>query len=522
MHYSFITSFLALALLHSSITAQLTYASEPFSPVPRIVSLRRRALRFDSAKLLDLLQGTSATSKPQRLIGSAPPTDLGLSSDGSLTSAMRGVSDAEPRQIDLSDGREIKKDLKPKTADETQSIADQVSNLRKQWSDAASDEELQSIIGRRIHLLEAQLWPLEALKPVDGQTNWLISAYVESWKRQGFQIESMIELGQALGIREREVIPITSQSFDRLQNLLNNGRDFNYNSAKVKDMLEWYQSAKMPSLTLEGQETIAFNVGFANKRPWWTENQMRVWELQSVPWRPVAQIGDLLNLGDWTDIPLSRGEVIELRKKILSILKNFAAFDDIEKMVNPRDPVARGDIAKILKQSSWLPQSRRSKNLVDNFDLHFKHLAPNPNEEIAIRDVFLNKDGIENIEDHDLHDLIHMQLLLHGIYPSKAATFAKDLEFVRGKSAVELFKRGGEGLSHLRGLLPEFADQASSRGTLDRLQVYFKAALGSHLISPTIFRARVLNSSNRLTVRLRGLYVKLLQNILSVLPSCFG
>lgn len=117
-----------------------------------------------------------------------------------------------------------------------------------------ADEDQEAVILRNIKHLEAQLLSPEDLAQVLNQPEWVVAYYKKSWLEAGLDVGRMVGLGEALGISGREVEPLTSKAFARLERFLAQPPDM------LVAMVKWYKEANMVSLSSEEQVIFESNL----------------------------------------------------------------------------------------------------------------------------------------------------------------------------------------------------------------------------------------------------------------------
>lgn len=281
-----------------------------------------------------------------------------------------------------------------------------------------------------------------------------LRSYTEEWISKGFVPEVMIRFGEALRINNKEVYPLTGQSFDVLKALPSDlGWDVQQVKEKTDNVLEWYRNNKVASIFPEQQHVLDFNLAIAktDHRPWWTEDNMAAWQATNMPWETITQVGSILERQ--VKPPMSAEELDDVRKEILIVLDNFAAHNNIEENTKHNIARSRGAIATALREATEANKAFESKTAYPNFDEKLKLIGPQPNEVSEIKNFLRNQEGQELYVNQNLRVLVHMQLLLNGIPYDIADNYAKAYMIV-GPAYLGLLTGGMDMLTAMKHILP--------------------------------------------------------------------
>lgn len=471
---------------------------DPSTHFSRITSLHKRALGssveiLKDVKSFDTPSPSSTTRTLAELLRDEEPPET-----VSVSSMARPNAHIAPLHFV---GRSATDKLEPRRQEEIEVLQAQFIAARRA---AKNNAEAEAVINRNLNRLAAERVAPEMLSAVPHLPAWVVQEYEQSWNHAGLDPKSMAALGSALGITERGVKPISAEAFDRLHSFVVGPVDGESeigleqitwsHHPQSDEMLQWFRNHNMITLSSKHQEVLEFNIAQSQKKPWWTREQIKIWKEQSLPWKQMAQIGTLLEIG--SDQPIMGNEITRVRKQIVQILDQFSASHDIEDQPY-RIPVSDfGWIAEQLRQASLLPRSKQVKNLRSNFDLKFRLISGGPKERAEIRLQILNG-NLHNIQDVKVRDLVRMHLLIRGVSPMRAADFSEALNFVRSNSIMKLLKSGAEINSKLEALFPKL-----ERGfiypisTYKRLKIVFRDFLGGKTLEDASSKASFVIATN--------------------------
>lgn len=498
---------LVLTLVDHSAIAHPADVSDPFHRTASL--LHKRSLVEDASELAK----NSGSWSSFRL---SSKSDNGIELESLSGSSTEDEFDfAHPYSSTMDDPREHVEPLifgRRRTSEafrpqSKERVREHTAGLEDALRHAGDNEEAKAVILRNLKHLEAERLSPEDLAPVHGQPAWVIANYHESWVEAGFESGFMVALGEALGITEHEingVKPITAEAFEKLQQLQESG-SVRYTPTKVQEMMEWYQKANMVSLSSEEQEIFAFNLAHSQTRPWWTVAHLAEWQRRSMPWKPLAQVGTLLKLGD--SEPVAPDEIIAVRRSILHILDRFSAFNNIEREIDHINPLALGNLAEMLQRASPLPLSK-SKFLTD-FDVKFSSIAGDAEERAEIQLQILQGD-LRDIEDEKLQDLFRMHLLINGVPTEKAPGFAKALKYVKASSIIKLTKGEAETIEYLKEFFPTiYGGNIFPITTYHGLEKAFGDVLADNVLKSSTFKAIVASQMRYTGMKFRGFFSRI-------------
>lgn len=491
---------LALTLAHQTTFAYPTDVSQSLAPVNQTPALNKRMMGEFTE------------------IGTHTSEAAGIHAFGESSSfAAGGQAHFEPIE-QATHATEVARNVKPvfedrlvengvriKPEEDRTKIRSEVSKWKNQLEVYRSDPDTLDIVRRNLQYYEAHLWPSKDLIPVKDQPSWVLSKHQDDWTARGFKPEKMVNLGYSLGLRQDKIITTDDRAFHELQRIMSDLSVGEEDQEIVPDMLNWFKTANMPSLSFQEQEILSFNLRFSNQAPWWNSAEMSKWESMEMPWKQIAEIGDLLKMR--TERVVTPDNVIEVRKEILRILDRFDASKASFSAQSPRDPIEAGNFVKMLRKATKLPKAQRGEGVNNEFDLKYVAISPSHDEETAIRMTVLSKGGLHHIPDSNIRDLMRMELLLNGIPPTEAIKFVDHLEYVRWSSGVKLMNGGEEALGHMRGLLPPSqGGSLESPVIYEAMRDYFKPVAAGTTLSWSTFRARVFTSLNRTITRAKGFF----------------
>ncbi|EGG10081.1 uncharacterized protein MELLADRAFT_103436 [Melampsora larici-populina 98AG31] len=310
---------------------------------------------------------------------------------------------------------------------------------------------------------------------IDSKTG--LQIYSKEWSSKDLLPDVMIRFGEALGIDNKEVKPLTGQSFDVLKALPSElGWDEKQAKLETAQVLEWYRTNKVASLAPDQQQVLDFNLAIANldHRPWWTEDNMKAWQTTNMPWETITRVGSILERK--VKDSMSPEELNNVRSEILTVLDHFAAHNDIEENIEGNKIQSRGAIAEALHEVTGANKASKLKTDYPDFDEKLKLIGPQHGEIAKIK-IFLNNQNGEQLDlNKEFRVLVHMQLLLNGIPYDIAEKYARAYKTVSSHvfnkpagllSGIIDFRQGAVDIKALKDILP-----VGSGGDVARITTY--------------------------------------------------
>lgn len=335
--------------------------------------------------------------------------------------------------------------------------------------------------------------------------DWLIGHLLQEWDTsdavKAYPHKTLIEFGEALGIAKDGVKPITASSYEFLKSIKIPGVTDPDDIEKARQaILSWFKDANFASLSARDSKILDFNLSYtdAKRRPWWNDEQMKLWLHTGMPYHVMAPIGTLLKFGEAQGVS---GERATVRQQILQILEDFAEHENIGKRLSdkPHSPLF-GAIAYHLGLSTqFTPEEvAKSKGFTSEFQLKYERIRLHPHELAGISEAI--HDGRLAWFGENLKNVVVLEMRLDGIDPKIGFEYAVNLEHVRSKSTLSLMTGGNDARQAMDYLLPRprelwgGTDWSILKPTLEH---HFSQYLTEPVVKRTVWKAKLARAMNK-------------------------